>query len=74
MSETAFISKVFETTYDNAVKLRGMLIKGGTENLAQATKNLLHNGAYKKKLNERGITDEAIVEYNLGFTGDGYMD
>jgi hypothetical protein len=73
MSETAFISKVFETTYDNAVKLRGMLIKGGTENLAQATKNLLHNDAYKKKLNDRGITDEAIVEYNLGFTGDGII-
>lgn len=74
MSETAFIAKVFDTSYDDAAKLKGMLESSPIENLEQATNNLLAHAEYKRYLNEqRGITDEAIVEYKLGYTGDGII-
>lgn len=73
MSETAFIAKVYDTTYDNAAKLKNMQIYGDTDNFDQLTKNLLNHHIYKTYLNDRGITDEAIVEYKLGYSGDGII-
>lgn len=73
MSEIAFIAKVYDTTYENAAKLKNMQIYGDTDNLEQLTQNLLNHQEYKAYLNNRGITDEAIVEYKLGYKGDGIL-
>lgn len=72
MSETSFISRVFDTTYDNSTKLRKMIIDGDIDNLSVTTDNLLNNQTLKKYLNNtRGLTDDTIVTYKLGYTGDG---
>lgn len=71
MSETSFVAKVYDTTYDNAIQLKNLSMDGVPDNLEQATKNLLNFPEYKKFLNDRGITDEAIKEYQLGYAGDG---
>jgi hypothetical protein len=72
MSETSFVSKVFKTTYDNAAKLKNILMDSDGWN--QATTNLLQNMELKTYLNEtRGLYDSTLVEYQLGFTGDGII-
>lgn len=74
MSETSFISKVFNCSYEHAVKLKNMQIMGDTDNLSQLTKNLLHHGVYMKYLQEeRGLTIETIKKYRLGYSGDGII-
>jgi DNA primase len=71
MSETSFVSKVFKTTYDNAAKLKNILMDSDGWN--QATTNLLQNMELKTYLNEtRGLYDSTLVEYQLGFTGAWY--
>src|SRR4051794_14661658 len=35
MSETSFVSRVFDTTYENAIKLRNMLKEGDIDNLSK---------------------------------------
>ena len=73
MSETSFIAKVFDTSYDNAAKIKTMQIPTSEESLEQLTLNLLNNEQYKRYLNQRGITDEAIKEYKLGYAGEGIV-
>lgn len=73
MSETAFIAKIYDTTYDNAAKLKDMQMSGDTDNLGQLTTNLLNHLKYREYLNNRGITDEAIKQYKLGYSGDGII-
>ena len=73
MSETSFIAKIFNTNYDNAIKLRN-LIQGDDTGWEIATTNLLGNAELKYYLNEtRGLTDDTIVQYRLGYTGDGII-
>jgi hypothetical protein len=70
MSETSFISKVFNTTYDNGTKLKNLLLDWGASD--QLTTNLLQNKELKTYLNEtRGLTDDTIKEYKLGYMGAG---
>jgi predicted ATP-dependent protease len=73
MSETSFIAKIYETTYDNAAKLKSIQQSGDTDNLQQLTTNLLGHLKYKAYLHERGISDTAIIEYKLGYAGDGII-
>lgn len=70
MSETSFIAKVYDTTYENANKFKRLLMdEAYTE---QLTTNLLES-SMKDYLNGRGITDEIIKEYKLGYKGDGII-
>lgn len=72
MSETSFVSRVFNTTYDSAAKLKGLLMD--SSNTEQLTTNLLQNQELTDYLNnERGLTDETIKEYKLGYKGDGII-
>jgi hypothetical protein len=72
MSETSFISKVFNTTYDNASKLKNIIID--SDGFDQLNVNLLKNENLKKYLNEtRGLTDSTIVQYQLGYMGTGIV-
>lgn len=71
MSETSFISKVFECSYDDAVNFKNMMMDNQPND--RLTINLLNNSKLKKFLNDRGITDEAIREYGLGYAGDGII-
>lgn len=71
MSETSFIAKVFNTTYGNAVTLKSLQIAGDIDNLQQLTANLLGHVEYRQYLHDRGITDDAIKQYKLGYAGDG---
>jgi predicted ATP-dependent protease len=73
MGETSFIAKIYDTTYDNAARLKDMQVDGDIDNLGQLTSNLLGHAEYKSYLNARGITDEAIIEYKLGYAGDGII-
>jgi hypothetical protein len=72
MSETSFIAKVFNTTYENAAKLKNLIMDDS--NWAQLTANLLQNTELKRYLNEtRGLKDETIVKYKLGYMGAGIV-
>lgn len=72
MSETSFISKVFDTTYDNAAKLKNLLMDSSGAN--QLTTNLLQNKELKTYLNEtRGLNDTTIMDYKLGYMGAGII-
>ena len=73
MSEISFIAKIYDTSYNNAVQLSNMQMDGDTDNLVRATENLLNHAEYKKFLNDRGITDDAIKQYKLGYAGDGIL-
>lgn len=73
MSEIAFMAKVYDTSYENAARLLSMQVDGDTDNLERLTENLLNHQEYKTYLNNRGITDEAIREYKLGYAGDGIL-
>lgn len=74
MSETAFISRIYDTSYDNAVKLKSLQMDGHMKGYDQLIINLLNHTEYKRYLNEeRGITDEAIRHYKLGYAGDGII-
>jgi DNA primase len=73
MSETSFIARVYGTSYENAAQLKSMQIDGDSSNLDLLVKNLLQHQVYKTYLNNRGITDEAIKEYKLGYKGDGIL-
>jgi hypothetical protein len=74
MSETSFISRVFSTTYENAIKLRNMVMDGDTESLSKTTELLLNNSLLMDYLEiERGFTVETIKRYKLGYTGDGII-
>lgn len=73
MSETSFISKIFDTTYDNAATLKKLFKPGDLSSLEKATTNLLSHKKYMEYLNERGITDEAVKKYKLGYAGDGII-
>lgn len=72
MSETSFIAKVFGTTYENAAKLKNIIMDADSWN--QVTTNLLNNKELKRYLNEtRGLKDETIVKYRLGYMGAGIV-
>lgn len=72
MSETSFISKLFSTTYESAALLKNRILD--SDGWEQTTTNLLGNTDLKKYLNEtRGLRDDTIVKYRLGFTGDGII-
>lgn len=74
MSETSFISKAFDTTYENAIKLKNMVMDGSIDNLSKTTDLLLKNESLMKYLREdRGFTDETIKQYRLGYAGDGII-
>ncbi len=73
MSETSFIAKVYGTDYDSAAKLKNMQIDGDTDNLDRLVEGLLNHPTYHSYLNNRGITDEAIKQYKLGYKGDGIL-
>lgn len=72
MSETSFISRIFGSTYDDANKLKNLLID--SNGMEQLTDYLLQNAELKDYLNNhRGLTDETIKEYKLGYMGDGIV-
>lgn len=73
MGETSFVAKIYGTDYDNAAKLKSTQINVDTDKLATLTDNLLKHVAYKNFLNERGISDESIIKYKLGYKGSGIV-
>lgn len=71
MSETSFIGKLYHVDYETAIKLKNMHMEA--VNLEQMTDNLMNNPSLVKYLSDRGIPEQAIIEYQLGYTGDGII-
>jgi DNA primase len=73
MSEIGFISKLYSISYEQAIKYLGKF--SDYEELPDAwesTTDALFNTEYVDYLrNERGLNDDTIRKYQLGYTGDG---
>lgn len=72
LSEIDFFAKVHNVSYEDAVRmLAEMFGKNKGVNLVTATEGLKAHAEYMDFLrNERGLTDETIEKYQLGFAGD----
>ena len=77
LSETSFVAEYYGVSYEQAIKLISLLDNSNELELEQwsyATEALYQNEDSLKFLRvDRGIYDETIRKYRLGYTGDGVM-
>lgn len=79
LSEIGFMSKVYGISYEQAAQIMNVLIEKSIElhdesnwqSCIQALKSNQELMNYLK--NERGLTEETIREYQLGYRGDGIV-
>lgn len=75
LSEAGFVSNLYSTSYTEAIKIiTHFQSKKTVENWDIACNNLLAHVDYMPYLqNERGLTEDTIRKYALGFLGDGIV-
>jgi len=74
LSETNFLAKAYNLTYDQALYLEGMLNNHelyDDDEWERLQRLLYENKPAVEYLNDRGIMNKTIGKYSLGFTGDG---
>lgn len=74
LSETSFIANIYETTYTQAIQMQKAFNKKQDEEpWDRAVGFLLDHQENRAYLEQRGITEEMILEYKLGSSGDGII-
>lgn len=75
MSEVSFVAKIYGCSYEDAVKLKSMKVDGSVDNLDKSVDNLFKMAPDLVDYlhTKRGLTDDTIKEYKLGYTGDGIV-
>jgi hypothetical protein len=76
LSETGFVANYYEITYEQAATLMATMSDSENADDAQwdsVVSLLKDNAEYMEYLHQRGLTDETIEKYRLGYSGDGIM-
>jgi DNA primase len=76
LSEIGFVARYYNISYEQAVKLSAILKDNEdveSEQWDNAVKLLKENKEALQFLKQRGISDETIEKYRLGYSGDGVM-
>lgn len=77
LSEAGFIMRYYNISYTEAVKLLAKFQDNSDgveeESWDKAVENLLSNQDAMDYLSSRGITKDVVIEYRLGYDGDGIL-